>query len=74
MSDTNHECHATGCRNIVPPKFLMCGRHWRMVPREVQLLVWKHYRPGQEIDKKPTREYLAAMKSAVEAVIKKETQ
>ena len=36
----------------------MCLKHWRMVPKLVQDLIWAHYRPGQEIDKKPTPEYL----------------
>lgn len=63
-----HYCHAAGCGSEVPPKLLMCYRHWRMVPKDIQALVWKHYRPGQEIDKRPTREYLLAMKAAIDAV------
>jgi hypothetical protein len=56
------------CEKEVPPKLLMCLTHWRMVPRRLQRLVWKHYRPGQEIDKRPTREYLDVMKRAIRAV------
>jgi hypothetical protein len=37
----------------------MCARHWHMVPGAVQKLIWKHYRPGQEIAKNPSFEYLA---------------
>jgi hypothetical protein len=63
-----HTCHARGCNKPVPPKLLMCLKHWRMVPGDLQRLVWRHYRPGQEIDKKPTREYLEIMHQAIEAV------
>lgn len=66
MSD--HKCHAEGCLVSVPPKLLMCARHWRMVPQGLKLAVWRHYRPGQEIDKNPTEEYLAAARAAIESV------
>jgi hypothetical protein len=29
-----------------------------MVPKLVQDLIWKHYRPGQEVDKQPTVDYI----------------
>ena len=67
-----HTCHAKGCTVEVPPKLLMCLRHWRMVPKEIQSAVWRHYRPGQEIDKKPTAEYLTVMKLAIDAVAARE--
>ena len=63
-----HQCHAEGCDVEVPPRLLMCARHWRMVPRSVQRLVWRTYRPGQEIDKRPGSAYLAAQKEAINAV------
>jgi len=50
----------------------MCGKHWRMVPRAIQLRVWQHYRSGQEIDKKPSAEYLEVMREATQAVKAKE--
>jgi hypothetical protein len=65
---TPHNCHATGCNVPVPPKLLMCLKHWRMVPPDIQRGVWRHYRPGQEIDKRPTEAYLKVMKLAIEAV------
>ena len=70
--DSGHLCHARGCARPVPPRLLMCLRHWRMVPPEIQKLVWKHYRPGQEIDKCPSREYLAVMKRAIDSVAEQE--
>lgn len=69
-----HTCHARGCRTRVPPKLLMCARHWRQVPRPLQRAVWSTYRPGQEIDKRPTVEYLAAADAAIEAVFAKEQE
>ena len=63
-----HICHATGCGKPVPPKLLFCLKHWRLTPKKIQLLVWRHYRPGQEIDKRPTLAYLDVMKQAIQAV------
>lgn len=67
-----HFCHAHGCPTIVPPRLLMCLKHWRMVPRDTQRLIWKYYRPGQEVDKRPSPEYLLVMKVAIEQVYQKE--
>ncbi|MGH2588108.1 MAG: hypothetical protein ACRDJE_24570, partial [Dehalococcoidia bacterium] len=63
-----HTCHATGCRVPVPPKLLFCLPHWRQVPRILQRAVWAAYRPGQEVRKDPTPEYLVAMHAAIDAV------
>jgi len=54
----SHVCHAMGCGTEIEPKLFMCLNHWRMVPKQLQQSVWKHYRPGQEDDKNPTKEYL----------------
>jgi hypothetical protein len=64
----SHKCHAKGCNQEIPPRLLCCARHWRMVPKRLQAAIWKHYRPGQEIDKDPTPEYLEVMRQAIEAV------
>lgn len=68
----NHYCHAEGCEIEVPPKMHMCLTHWRMVPKAVQDLIWKHYRVGQEIDKRPTIEYIATAFVSVSCVALKE--
>lgn len=68
-----HTCHAKGCPKNIPPKLLMCLRHWRMVPRELQRAVWATYRPGQEVDKRPSEDYLKAARAAIDAVAAKET-
>lgn len=63
-----HTCHAVGCAINVPPKLVMCPKHWRMVPLALQREVWRHYRVGQELDKRPTFEYMVAQRAAVNAV------
>lgn len=63
-----HYCHAKGCRTEVPPKLLMCARHWRMVPRSLQQAVWRTYRPGQEVDKRITDRYVEAATAAINHV------
>lgn len=35
-----HLCAQTGCLTLVPTGYLMCVRHWRMVPAEVRR-VWR---------------------------------
>jgi hypothetical protein len=69
-----HMCHAEGCSKAVPPKHLMCGRHWAMVPLSQQREIWRHYRPGQEVDKRPSAEYLRVMKIAIDLVARAEGQ
>lgn len=71
-SMTAHACHAAGCKVLVPPRLLMCARHWRMVPRLQQARVWATYRRGQEVRKDPTPEYLAAMREAIATVAQRE--
>lgn len=72
MTTSNHTCHALNCSVPVPPNRLMCLRHWRMVPRTYQAAVWATYRPGQEIDKLPSPEYLHAADAAIAAVAQRE--
>jgi hypothetical protein len=56
---SEHHCHAVGCAVKVPPSMHMCAPHWRMVPEPIKRLIWKRYRPGQEIDKRPSLDYVA---------------
>jgi hypothetical protein len=69
-----HTCHATNCTTPVPPRMLMCARHWRMVPKPLQDDVWATYRPGQERTKDPSLEYLNAAFTAIEAVAIREAR
>jgi len=67
-----HLCHAEACRTPVPPARLMCRDHWYMVPKPDRDLVWALYKPGQEITKTPTMEYLAHVAYCIDVVAKKE--
>lgn len=35
------DCYAHGCKTQIPSRFLMCGRHWAMVPKATQDLVYE---------------------------------
>jgi hypothetical protein len=72
FASQTHHCHANGCNEVVDPKFLMCRKHWFMVPQKNKLAVYRHYRKGQEIDKNPTAAYLEAAQAAIDAVARKE--
>lgn len=63
-----HLCHARGCEAHVPPRYLMCARHWRMVPKPLQHAIWATYRPGQERTKDPSPAWATASRAAIAAV------
>jgi hypothetical protein len=63
-----HRCHARDCKTEVEPKMFMCRRHWWMLPQRMRQEIWNTYRPGQEIDKNPSEEYLTAAMAAVNHV------
>lgn len=46
MTGDTHTCPARGCPREVADRFLMCGDHWRMVPRHLQQAVYTAYRCG----------------------------
>lgn len=53
-----HTCHWPGCGKAVPPKLWGCKDHWFKLPKHLRDAIWANYRPGQEIDKQPSREYV----------------
>lgn len=58
-----HDCHwPGGCDVETAAAQFCCYKHWRMIPRYLQQKVWAAYRIGQEVDKNPTREYMAVMR------------
>jgi hypothetical protein len=68
----DHHCHAEGCKAPCPPERLMCLKHWRLVPKNLQRAVWASYRPGQCDDKQPSRLWFKAADAAIAAVAAKE--
>lgn len=56
----DHACHWPGCGQQVPPAMWGCRAHWFRLPRRLRELIWATYRPGQEIDMRPSDAYLDA--------------
>ena len=63
MSDM-HDCPVTNCGTQVAYSQLMCKRHWRMVPRELQRNVYATWRSGAGAG---TQAHLDAMDAAIAA-------
>jgi hypothetical protein len=43
---------------------LACRKHWFALPAKIRDAIWREYRSGQEIDKKPSLRYLAVRQLA----------
>lgn len=54
-----HTCHWPGCPREVPPSMWGCREHWYKLPKPLRDGIWKYYRPGQEVTKTPSEEYIA---------------
>lgn len=57
--DGKHTCHWPGCARRVPPAMWGCKPHWFALPAGLRAEVFQTFRPGQEITKTPSREYVA---------------
>lgn len=55
---SGHTCHWPSCPQEVEPKRWGCKAHWYRLPENLRAAIWRTYRPGQEIDKKPSEYYL----------------
>lgn len=53
-----HICHWDGCEKECPSAMWGCKLHWFTLPKFLRDEVWRTYRPGQEIDKCPSDEYV----------------
>ncbi len=60
----DHACHWPGCTAQVPPAMWGCREHWFRLPKSLRDRIWAAFRPGQEIDKRPSTEYLAVAREA----------
>lgn len=67
-----HLCHAKNCSTPCDPSKLMCGRHWKMVPKSIRFAVYREYRPGQEVTKDPSEAYLRVAQLAIDKVAQQE--
>ena len=54
----DHHCHWPGCNKSVPPAMWGCRQHWFKLPLRLRNRIWATYRPGQEVTKMPSREYM----------------
>ena len=68
-----HLCHAEKCKTAVPPSMFMCKKHWFMLPYSLRSQVWDAYRPGQEITKDPSSDYLNVTQEAINYIKDKES-
>lgn len=57
-----HTCHWPGCTEQCKPAQSHCRRHWFRLPQSLRARIWRHFRPGQEEDRRPTREYVEVMR------------
>lgn len=69
----NHRCHWPGCERQVPPAMWGCRAHWYALPKALRDRIWRTYRPGQEVDGRPSADYLDAAR-AIQAWIAAETK
>lgn len=60
-----HTCHAHGCKSRVPPSKFVCLKHWRALPKALQVAIWREYQAGQERTKTPSARYMAVQQRAV---------
>lgn len=67
-----HTCHWPRCGKEIAPRLWGCSRHWFRLPFALRRRISGTYRPGQEIDKRPSPEYIEAAK-AVQAWITRTT-
>lgn len=58
-----HFCHWPGCQKVVPPRMWGCPPHWFKLPAFWRAQIWRYYRPGQEIDKQPSKTYIEVAKA-----------
>ena len=71
---THHCCKAVGCAAQVPRGVLMCRNHWRMVPLDLQRLIWRRWKAVLRNEHNSVVLYRAAVNAAVEAVEAEERQ
>lgn len=61
-NDIIHTCHWPECKKAVPPTMWGCKEHWFKLPQYLRNEIWANYRPGQEIDKRPSDRYIKTAK------------
>lgn len=67
-----HHCHATECKEEVPPEMFMCRSHWFSLPKSMRNRIWMTYRVGQCDDMNPSKEYCQIAKECVTYIANRE--
>lgn len=62
----SHACHCPHCKTKVHPRMFGCKSCWFFLPQNMRDTIWATYKPGQEITKTPSAEYIQAARAAVE--------
>ncbi len=62
----SHHCHWPGCGKSCPPAKWGCYSCWMRLPKYLRDKIWACYRPGQEVNMTPSREYVAAAQEVEE--------
>lgn len=61
-----HKCHAIRCESNCKPEYLMCKRHWGILPKLRKDSVLREYRAGQcENNPTPTPQWHDAADAAI---------
>lgn len=60
----DHHCHWPGCGKQVPPAMWGCQTHWFLLPKRIRDRIWRAFNPGQEVNMRPSREYVEAARAA----------
>lgn len=58
LTGVKHTCHWPGCFAVVKPQFWGCTNHWFALPAVLRSMIWATYKPGQELRKNPSPQYL----------------
>lgn len=65
---SHKQCPIKGCKSIVANRLLMCWTHWRRVPFQLRDQVVDTFRRDQERGPRPSLNYLALARLAIDSV------
>lgn len=63
-------CLAAACKAKIIDRYLICRRHWSMLPPDLQDEIWRGYFNVQRLKKPPTEAYTAAVNKAKDLIAK----
>lgn len=72
--DGRHLCHWPGCGVAVAPAQWGCRRHWYALPKRLRTKIWRVFRPGQEVTKTPSADYVAVAREVQDWIAAQQRQ